>query len=110
LLSGALPADLRGVLWALPIGALSAVALLSFNAMIGLCAFWLQDCSPIYWVWQKLAFLLGGLLLPLDIYPRWLRRLAEASPFSALLYGPASLVLEFEPARALRVAGFALLW
>jgi ABC-2 type transport system permease protein len=109
-LSGALPADLRGVLCALPIGALGAVGLLAFHAAIGLCAFWLQDCSPVYWIWQKLAFLLGGLILPLDMYPGWLRSIAHASPFSALLYGPASLALDFDAARALRVAGLALLW
>lgn len=109
-LSGALPADLRGVVCALPIGALAAVALLAFHAMIGLGAFWLQDCSPIYWVWQKLAFVLGGLLLPLDIYPEWLRNVAYASPFSALIYAPASLVLDFDPARALRVFALATFW
>jgi hypothetical protein len=26
-------------------------------------AFWLQDISPVYWVWQKLMFVLGGLML-----------------------------------------------
>jgi ABC-2 type transport system permease protein len=109
-LSGALPADPRGVLWALPIGALAAVALLAFHAMIGLGAFWLQDCSPIYWLWQKLAFVLGGLLLPLDIYPGWLRAIAYASPFSALIYAPASLVLDFDAARTLRVAALAAFW
>ena len=109
-LSGGLPADLRGALCALPIGAIAAVALLAFHAMIGLTAFWIQDCSPIYWIWQKLAFLLGGLMLPLDIYPAWLRSVADASPFSALIYGPASLVLDFDAARALRVAALATFW
>ena len=109
-LAGGLPADLRGVLCALPIGALAAAALLAFHAVIGLGAFWLQDCSPLYWVWQKLAFVLGGLLLPLDIYPEWLRLLASASPFAALIYAPASLALDFDAARALQVAAVALFW
>ena len=109
-LSGALPADLRGLLCALPIGALGAVALLLFHAMIGLGAFWLQDCTPIYWIWQKLAFVLGGLMLPLDIYPGWLRSVAELSPFAALIYAPASLALHFDAARSLQVAALATFW
>jgi ABC-2 type transport system permease protein len=110
MLSGALPVDPTGVLCALPIGALAATALLGFHAIIGLGAFWLQDCSPLYWVWQKAAFVLGGLMLPLDIYPEWLRRLAELSPFAALIYAPASLAFDFDVERALRVAGVATLW
>jgi ABC-2 type transport system permease protein len=53
---------------------------------------------------------LGGLMLPLDIYPEWLRRLAELSPFAALIYAPASLAFDFDFERALQVAGVAALW
>lgn len=86
--AGDVPADPRGLLVALPLGVLAAVLVLLFHALIGLLAFWLQDVSPIYWVWQKLTFILGGLMLPLEIYPGWLRALALASPFSAMLHGP----------------------
>jgi ABC-2 type transport system permease protein len=110
LLSGAFPSEPAGVLCALPIGALCAVALLGFHAIIGLSAFWLQDCSPLYWVWQKAAFVLGGLLLPLDVYPDWLRHVAELSPFAALIYAPASLAFDFDVVRALRVAASATFW
>ena len=47
------------------------------TAAIGLSAFWIVDTSPVYWIWQKLAFVLGGLLLPLELYPDWLRALAR---------------------------------
>jgi ABC-type uncharacterized transport system permease subunit len=60
---------------------------------IGLLAFWLQDVSPVYWVWQKLMFVLGGLMLPLDLYPSVVQRAAEFTPFPVLLAGPASFVV-----------------
>jgi ABC-2 type transport system permease protein len=56
------------------------------------------------------VFVLGGLVLPLTLYPDWLRRIAEASPFSAFLYGPGRLALGFDPAAALRTVAMLLLW
>ena len=58
-----------------------------FHAAIGCAAFWLQDASPVYWIWQKFNFVLGGLILPLSLYPEWLQKVAYLSPFSALLNG-----------------------
>jgi ABC-2 type transport system permease protein len=62
------------------------------DAAIGITSVWIHDTSPIFWFWQKLSFVLGGLLLPLEIYPHWLRRLAEWTPFGAMLNGPGRLV------------------
>jgi len=60
---------------------------------IGLLAFWLQEVSPVFWLWQKLMFVLGGLMLPLELYPAFVQRAAAFTPFPSLLAGPASLVL-----------------
>jgi ABC-2 type transport system permease protein len=81
---------------------------------IGLLAFWLKDVSPVYWLFQKALFVLGGMMLPLQLYPRWLQRVADFTPFSALLAGPAELVLRSGPPGdvwflAVRLAGWALL-
>jgi ABC-2 type transport system permease protein len=54
--------------------------------------------------------LLGGLFVPLALYPSWLRTLALASPFSALLYGPGSMAFDFDPAAAARVGMKLLAW
>jgi ABC-2 type transport system permease protein len=60
---------------------------------IGLLAFWLEDVSPVYWITQKLMFVLGGLMLPLELYPEFIRRAAMFTPFPSVLAGPASFVL-----------------
>jgi ABC-2 type transport system permease protein len=100
-LTGSLPADPRGLLAAIVLGLLAGVLWLLCTAAIGLAAFWIQDVSPLYWVWQKAAFVLGGLFVPLELYPHWLRVVALWSPFSAMLHGPARMVFGWQPALAL---------
>jgi ABC-2 type transport system permease protein len=59
--------------------------------MIGLSAFLVEDVSALMWIYQKLAFIFGGMLIPLDFYPQWLQAIAQALPFSSITYGPARL-------------------
>jgi len=92
------------------VGCLSSVVLLLSYAAIGLCAFWIHDCTSVYLIWQKLCFALGGLMVPLSIYPGWLRQIALHSPFAALLYGPGQLVMAPDWSLALGWASALLAW
>jgi ABC-2 type transport system permease protein len=76
-----------------PFGIFAAALLTALHLGIGLLAFWLQDISPVFWVWQKLMFVLGGLMLPLTLYPTLLQTVAALTPFPALLAWPASFML-----------------
>ena len=78
-------------------GALAAIAILSTGGgticvllltATGLCAFWVRRILPVYLIVQKMLFLLGGLFAPVSLYPAWLARISEASPFAAALYWP----------------------
>lgn len=101
---GGFPQHPAGALLALPLLVIAAFFGVVCSAAIGVGALWLHDASPLFWIWQKLVFLLGGLLLPLEIYPGWLRSFAEWTPFAAMLYRPASMVFGFDaPAAALAV-------
>lgn len=110
LTAGGFPDDPRGLLFALPLGALASVLAVLSTAAIGLSAFWIVDTSPIYWIWQKLVFVLGGLLLPLELYPDWLRTLARCSPFPAMLWGPGRMAFGFAPGAALVTLLELLAW
>jgi ABC-2 type transport system permease protein len=81
-------------------GLAAMLVLHGLHVLTGLTAFWLLDVSPVFWVWQKLLFVLGGLVLPLAIYPEWL------TPFPSLLAGPAGFLIgDAAPAAlALRLA------
>ena len=76
-----------------PFGLAAAALLAALHVWIGLLAFWLHDVSPVYWVCQKLMFVLGGLMLPLEVYPAVIQRIAALTPFPAVLAGPASVML-----------------
>nr|MCU0494697.1 ABC-2 family transporter protein [Chloroflexaceae bacterium] len=64
------------------------------TAFIGLLAFVTEDVAAFEWIYSKLLFLLGGLLIPLDFFPGWLQAIAKATPFAAAIYGPARLFVE----------------
>ena len=76
---------------AIAFGLVAAVVMTLFHVAIGVVAFWLGDVAPAFWIWQKLLFVLGGLLLPLQFYPDLFVTVARLTPFPAFLAGPASL-------------------
>lgn len=110
LLAGGLPREPLGLLLALPLGLLAGVLGTLLYAWVGLSAFWLVDTSPVFWVFQKLCFLLGGLLLPLALYPAWLGVVAEALPFGPLVSGTGRMALGFDPAQASWTAAKLVGW
>ncbi len=63
---------------------------------IGLLAFWTEDTNSFSFVFSRLTLVLGGVLAPLEIFPQPLRSIAQALPFSAILYGPARTLVHFE--------------
>ncbi|MGE0703384.1 MAG: ABC-2 family transporter protein [Vicinamibacterales bacterium] len=75
------------------LGLVASALLTALYVSIGLLAFWMEDVTPVFWVWQKLLFILGGLILPLHVYPDPLRQAALMTPFPAILSAPASQVL-----------------
>jgi len=85
------PGRPAGLAVAIAFGLVAAVVMTLFHVAIGVVAFWLGDVAPAYWIWQKLLFVLGGLLLPLQFYPELFVRVARLTPFPAFLAGPASL-------------------
>jgi ABC-2 type transport system permease protein len=93
-LTGSLPPSLARA----PVVVLSSVLALALvllcHLQLGYAAVWFGTAGPAFWVWQKLFFVFGGLLFPLSFYPHGLRVVAENSPFAAMLFAPASLMLE----------------
>lgn len=65
-----------------------------FNALIGLAAFVAEEVAPFEWIYQKLVFILGGMLIPLNFYPAWLQALSKSLPFAYMMYGPAQLFVQ----------------
>jgi ABC-2 type transport system permease protein len=93
LLSDGWTPPLPQILSAYGIGFIAAISLLIFTLCIGLTSFHIQDCTPLFWLWQRCSFLLGGLMFPLLFYPKWLQNIAYLTPFPHLISTPASHLL-----------------
>jgi ABC-2 type transport system permease protein len=84
------PAALGGALALLALGLLVDFA---GSIAIGLCAFWVEDTQPLTLLYDRSIMLLGGLLLPLELFPDWIASILAALPFQLLLYAPARMVV-----------------
>lgn len=62
---------------------------------IGLLAFWTENTQPFSFIFSRLALVLGGVLAPIEIFPQPLRAIAQALPFSTILYGPSRVLVGF---------------
>jgi ABC-2 type transport system permease protein len=110
LLGGGLPERPEALAGAAVLGVLAATLGVVAQAAIGATAVWIVDVNPVYWIWQKAAFVLGGLVLPLHLYPTWLQAIARWTPFSAFLNGPARTVFAPEVSDMLATGGLLVLW
>lgn len=90
--------------------ALAAVIFNLLHLLVGLTEVWGAHARPTFLIVQKLLFLLGGLLYPLDIYPDWLERIAWATPFPAILYGPGSFAFGDHGVGAMRLLALQIFW
>ncbi len=107
---GALPFASSGLLVASVFGLLAGIVAILFQMTIGISAFWLHDVNPIYWIWEKLLFMLGGLMLPLAVYPAWMQTLAAWTPFPAILGGRSALAIDFNATAVATLFGALLGW
>jgi viologen exporter family transport system permease protein len=98
--------------WPLALITMIGAWVLSFlvSGMIGLAAFISEEVAPFEWIYQKFAFIFGGLLIPLDFYPQWLQKIAFALPFPAMTYGPSRLFVSPDASLFVSVLGQQAVW
>ena len=76
---------------------------------IGLLAFWTENTDSFALIFSRLTLVLGGVLAPLEIFPQPLRSIAQALPFSTILYGPSRTLVHFEFDRFVALLGQQML-
>lgn len=76
---------------AAPSVALALVANVVAQHAFAASAFWLRNAGTAWYLYQKLVFVLGGMLIPLEVFPGWLETAARFLPFRAMAYAPARL-------------------
>jgi ABC-2 type transport system permease protein len=98
--------------WLVAIVAVAGAWLLHFcvMALIGLAAFVAEEVAPFEWIYQKMTFVLGGIIIPLDFYPGWLQAIARATPFAYMAYGPARLLVAPDAQTFSSIISGQLIW
>ena len=86
---GPAPVTPLGVVACLILGAGAITLKAMFEVLIGLTAFWVEDTQPAEWIYNKFLITIGGLFLPLELFPVWLAAIARVLPFASIQYAPA---------------------
>ena len=89
---------------------LGTAVLLASQMLVGLTAAWVGSARAVFFIVQKFIFVLGGMIVPLTAYPAVLQHVAWATPFPAMLYAPASLVLEASPRHIVAMIELQIAW
>jgi ABC-2 type transport system permease protein len=85
------PHSTAAALVALPAALLGcAVSVVAQHAFGGI-AFWLLDARATWFLWSKLVFIAGGLLLPLELLPAGFADIVRVLPWAAMAYVPGRL-------------------
>jgi ABC-2 type transport system permease protein len=110
LFTGAVALDPAGLLPGL---ALAIVAMALDYAMlmsVQLLAFWIEDTTSFQFIYDRLLMLLGGMMLPLSLFPGPLATVARALPFSSVIYGPAQMLVRFDGSEFVALAARQAIW
>lgn len=62
---------------------------------LALTAFWIEENQAFFWIYSKLVFTLGGMLMPLELFPGWLQAISRHLPFAYVTYVPGKLAVDF---------------
>lgn len=108
--TGTLPFPFYGIALTSLFALLAGCTGVIFQMLVGLSAFWLSEVDPFYWLWEKLLFIFGGLILPLTLYPQWMQILAQFTPFPAILGERSSLALNFSIENILWISASLIGW
>jgi ABC-2 type transport system permease protein len=101
------PPEPWALLWAAPALVLGIGCNLAAMHAVAAVSFWVRDAKSTWFLYQKTLFILGGMLLPLQVLPEWLEAVAVRLPMMAMIYVPARLASgHVEPELLLVQAGW----
>ncbi len=87
----------------------SCINILLYTA-VGLCGLWLSSIRTLGMAVERLAFILGGAIFPLSIYPEWFVNIARWTPFYSFYYLTIRLVYDFSWINLLQALSLNCFW
>ena len=64
---------------------------------LGLLSFWMESSFGMFEVWLAVNGILGGYLVPLELFPTWLQNLSAVLPFKYMLAFPVETLMAMQP-------------
>lgn len=86
-----------GLLW-LPLLAFGGLTVnFTLLMLLALTSFWIEETSGLAFVYNKILFTVGAMLMPLELFPEALQQASRWLPFRTVVYFPAKTAVAFEP-------------
>lgn len=89
---------------------LSCIINILLVTALGFSALWLTDIRVIAMAFHRLAFIFGGAVLPLSIYPEWFVNIAKFTPFYSIYYLSLKLVYDFSWGNLFTALSLNIFW
>jgi ABC-2 type transport system permease protein len=64
-----------------------------FHFFIALSAMWFEDNTAFLFVYSKILLTIGGLFIPIEMFPETVKIIANALPFKHIIYTPATIYI-----------------
>ncbi|SDN01267.1 ABC-2 type transport system permease protein [Paenibacillus sp. yr247] len=80
------------------------------NMVLALCSFWVEETRGLEFVYNKFLFTIGGMLMPLELFPDVLQRVGYWLPFQAIVYIPAKTAVAFDANKLAGALTTQLIW
>ncbi len=77
---------------------------------IGLAAFWLEETWVLRVLFMTVSNFLSGAVLPLEIFPRWIRTLLDYTPFPYVTFVPVKIFMGQATGSLWAASANVLLW
>ena len=108
--SGSIPVTPLGALAFLIAFVIRSLLFFALQAIAGLATFWIEKATAFVWIIGLLILIFGGGAVPLGFWPDWARTMVEFTPFPAMMYYPAKLLVAPDPGLAVAAVTRGLLW
>ncbi len=66
----------------------------TLNMIISLSLFWIEDGRGLDLISSRLVMILGGMMIPLPLFPAWLAAVCTYLPFQVVAYLPANTLVD----------------
>ncbi|MDR1026461.1 MAG: ABC-2 family transporter protein [Lactobacillus sp.] len=77
---------------------------------VGFLALWLKEIRSLAMAVERFAFIFGGAIFPLTIYPEWFVNIAKFTPFYSLYYLSIKLIYDFSWYNLAVALGLNFMW